>query len=203
MEDLHITDNPVQSIQVYRPHILDLLMPTLWSLLMLLPILLIILAVNAVGLTDQPLLKAGEWLFGGLYLVFVGSYFMMNVNFWYMDAWIIMPTGLMDVQLTSLFNRRVAQLGWNQVQDVQVLTTGVLATLFGYGNIRIQSAGKEGIFTMRAISNPRAVANLIDELRANSQQTAQDSPPTNTDLPTNPTPPQPFSSNLSNFSDGG
>lgn len=199
MEDLNIPTDPVQSIQVYRPHVLDLLIPTLWSLLMLLPALLIILAINAVGLTDQPLLRAGEWLFGGLYFVFVVSYLMMNVTFWYMDAWILTPAGLMDIQLNSLFNRRVAQLGWNQVQDVRVSTEGALASLFSYGNIRIQSAGKEGVFTMRAIPNPRAVADLIEELMVAGRQEPQSFPSADTDMPVPPS----SSDEFGNFSNGG
>ncbi len=181
MEELNISDDPVQSIQVYRPHILDLLGPAFWSFLMFLPGIVILLAISAVGLTEQPLFRAGAWLFGGLYLVFIASYLMMNVVFWYMDTWVATPTGLIDVQLVSLFHRRVAQLMWNQVQDVQVSTQGPLATFFGYGNIRIQSAGKEGIFTMRAIPNAKKVADLISELSANAHQqsgnsSASDSP---------------------------
>ena len=199
IDELNISADPTQSFRIYRPHILDLLVPTLWSLLMLLPALLIILAIHAVGLTDQPLLRASEWLFGGLYLVFVISYLMMNVIFWYMDAWIFTPAGLMDIQLLSLFNRRVAQLSWNQVQDVQVSTEGALASLFRYGNIRIQTAAKEGVFTMRAISNPREVADLIGELSAASQQEPQSFSPS-ADAP--PAPPPPPSNNFSDFSNG-
>lgn len=197
IDELNISADPTQSFRIYRPHILDLSIPALWSLLMLLPALLIILAINAVGLADQPLLRAGEWLFGGLYLVFVISYLMMNVIFWYMDAWIFTPAGLMDIQLISLFNRRVAQLGWNQVQDVQVSTEGALASLFRYGNIRIQTAAKEGVFVMRAISNPRAVADLIGELSAASQQEHQSFP-----ADANPSAPPSPPNNFSGFTNG-
>ncbi len=180
--------NPNQPLQIYRPHVVELLVPTLWSLLMLLPALLIILAVNAMGLIDGHTLQVGEWLFGGLYLVFVISYFMTNVIFWYMDAWILAPEGLMDIQLISFFNRRVAQLGWNQVQDVRESTEGILSTLFGYGNIVIQSAGKEGIFKMHSIINAKAVSDLIKEWASASQQMPQ-SPPADINPPTSSSPP--------------
>lgn len=162
--------SPENPVQVYRPHVFSLLVPTLWSLLMLLPIFLIALALTNMGIVSQPVMIAGQWLFGGLYLVFVVSYFMMNVIFWYMDAWLITSTGLVDVQLVALFDRRIAQIAWNQVQDVRVTTEGLLASLFGYGNITVQSAGKQGVFEMRSIPSARAVAELISEL-SNSART--------------------------------
>jgi len=150
----------------YRPHILNLLAPALWTVSMLIPPLLILIALNSIGVTGQPLLRAGEWMFGGLYLIFVISYFMMQIIFWYLDAWLLMPSGLIDIQLVSLFNRRVAQLGWNQVQDVKVTTQGLLASLFSFGDITVQTAGKQGMFELRSIPRARDVAQLISELSA-------------------------------------
>lgn len=156
----------------YRPHVLSMLAPALWSLIMLAPPLLIIISLSLAGMGDDPIVEAVEWWFGGLYLIFVISYFTMQVIFWYLDAWVLLPSGLIDVQLISLFNRRVAQLAWNQVQDVRVNTQGFLASLFGFGDIIVQTAGRQGIFEMRAIPHARDVAQLITELSSASRREA-------------------------------
>ncbi|MFA5010233.1 MAG: PH domain-containing protein [Patescibacteria group bacterium] len=159
--------------RTFRPHILKLLFPLLWAIIMLVPPLMISSTLNSMGLGEDPIIESASWLFGGLYLVFVISYFTMQVIFWYFDAWIITKNGLIDIQLVSLFNRRVAQLNWSQVQDVRVSIQGPLATLFYFGDIIVQTAGKEGVFELRAIPNARAVSDLIDELSQSAQSPAQ------------------------------
>ena len=155
---------PQEPVRQLRPHILNLLMPLLWSILMLVPAMLITITLRAIIDTASPAVATAEWLFGGLYLTFVTSYFMMHVIFWYLDAWLIMPTGLIDIQLISLFNRRIAELNWSQVQDVRVAISGVLANLFGFGDVIVQSAGRQGMFEMHSIPRANDVSKLIIEL---------------------------------------
>ena len=146
-----------------RRHLVNLAAPLMWSIAMLLPLVFVGLAIGGLGL-NQPSVLAGLWLFGGLYVVFVSSFFMMQWVFWYLDAWMITEHRLIDVQLVTLFNRRVSHLPLNQVQDVRVQTRGSLASLFGFGDITVQSAGKEGFFEMRSIPNAQTVATQINQL---------------------------------------
>lgn len=161
---------PQEPVQIKRPHILNLLAPFAWSSLMLLPAILIILALNNVFGTTNPTVNLAVWLFGGVYGAFIISYFMMHVIFWYLDAWLIMPTGLIDIQLVSLFNRRIAELNWGQVQDVRVAIRGVLANLFNFGDVTVQSAGRQGVFELRSIPHAHEVAKMIIELSSASRR---------------------------------
>ncbi|AKM84921.1 MAG: type IV-A pilus assembly ATPase PilB, type IV pilus assembly protein PilB [candidate division Kazan bacterium GW2011_GWA1_50_15] len=154
--------NPSSVAPLYlRRHVLDLLSPLWWSIVMLVPLVILLVALQTLGLADEPAVETGMWLFGGLYLVFVVNFFMMQWIFWYMDVWVLLPERLIDIQLISLFNRRVSQMNLNQVQDVRVSMQGVLASLIRFGNITVQSAGKEGFFELRSIPNARDVADLI------------------------------------------
>ncbi|OGB73534.1 hypothetical protein A3K24_01615 [candidate division Kazan bacterium RIFCSPHIGHO2_01_FULL_44_14] len=144
-----------------RRHSVDLLVPLGWSVLMLVPLLIFLIAINALGFADQSEVEIGLWLFGGLYVLFVVNFFMMQWIFWYMDVWIILPERLIDIQLISLFNRRVSQMNMDQVQDVRVTMQGVLSSIFRFGNITVQSAGKEGFFELRSIPGARDIADLI------------------------------------------
>lgn len=160
---------PQEPVQIHRPHILNLLAPLGWSVLMLLPPMLILVTLQNF-FSSSPMVALASWLFGGVYLIFVVSYFMMHVIFWYLDAWLIRATGLVDIQLLSLFNRRISELSWSQVQDVRVSTQGLLATLFNFGDVTVQSAGRSGVFELRSIPHASEVAKLISELASASQQ---------------------------------
>lgn len=150
--------------QVYRRHVLNLLAPVGWSATMLLPLLIVIVLMNTLGYIDEPLVRASLWLMGGTYLIFVLSFMMMQWIIWYLDIWILTNSRLVDTQLISLFNRKISQVPLNQVQDVRVDIKGYLPAIFRYGNVTVQSAGKEGFFQLNSISAPRDAARQILEL---------------------------------------
>ncbi len=153
-----------------RRHVINLLAPLLISLAMMLPFIIVSTILSVLDYTDKPVILAGIWLFGGLYLIFIASFFMMQWIVWYLDAWFITQHRLIDIQLVTLFNRRVAQIPFAQVQDVRTTMEGSLASLFKFGDITVQSAGKEGFFQMRSIPNARAVADRISELSEASKE---------------------------------
>lgn len=164
--DQNNTTSPTQEKirQVYRRHILNLLAPIGWSAVMLLPLIIMIVLANTLGFVGDPLVRAGLWSMGGIYLIFILSFMMMQWIIWYLDIWILTDSRLVDTQLISLFNRKISQVSLNQVQDVQVDVEGYLPTIFRYGNVKVQTAGKEGFFQLRAISEPRDAARQILEL---------------------------------------
>ncbi len=47
-----------------------------------------------------------------------------------------------QVNYLSLFNRQVTQLGIGNVEDVTVHQRGILAHIFGYGTLRVETAGE-------------------------------------------------------------
>lgn len=154
-----IEDEP----RLIRRHILDLLLPFIWSLLMLIPVALSFLVFNTFGLLESSLGLLGIWLFGGLYIMFVLSFFMTEWIFWYQDAWIITHDRLIDIQIVSLFNRRMSQISFNQIQDVRVEIQGYLQNIFNYGTVLVQSAGHQSFFQLNAIPRPTEIASEISD----------------------------------------
>ena len=155
---------------IVRRHILDLLLPAVWSLIMLLPVSLSYVVFQAVGITSDPAGVLAIWIFSGLYIVFVISFFMTEWTFWYQDAWIITHDRLIDIALVSLFNRRLSQLSFNQVQDIQVEMKGYLQNIFNYGNINVQSAGRQSFFQLQSVPRPAGLASKISDKSLLSQQ---------------------------------
>jgi membrane protein YdbS with pleckstrin-like domain len=149
---------------VLRRHVFNMLVPFGWSVVMLVPILLSVLSLSALGLITVPAIKASLWMFGGLYVVFVLSFLMMQWLFWYLDAWILTQERLIDIQLVTFFNRRISQVTFVQIQDVRITVQGTLASIFGFGDIKVQTAGKESFFELKSIPNARKWAERLSDL---------------------------------------
>ncbi len=150
--------------KVLRRHPLNLLLPAVWSFLMLFPTVFAYIFMNTADIFENPLAVLGFWLFTGLHVVFVLNFFMTHWVLWYMDAWLITRDRLIDIELVSLFNRRMSQIAFNQIQDVRVDVSGYLGNLLNYGNIRVQSAGRDTFFELTAIPKPYRVAQEISNL---------------------------------------
>ena len=63
----------------------------------------------------------------------------------------------------SLVNRKISQLSLAKIQDVSVEQRGILATVFNYGKIDIETAGEEANFAFEFAVNPYENAKFIIE----------------------------------------
>lgn len=61
----------------------------------------------------------------------------------------------------SLFNRKISQLNIGDVQDVTVTQNGVLAHMFNYGTLVVETAGEQQNYTFTYIPHPYESSKLI------------------------------------------
>ena len=102
-------------------------------------------------------------------LTFIGSlwlfiFWMKIAGIWtdyFLDIWIVTNKRIIDREQKGLFHRQVSTINLNRIQDITIETKGVLATLFHFGDIHVQSAGEAREFVMRGISNPKHVREII------------------------------------------
>ena len=59
-----------------------------------------------------------------------------------------------QIVYTSLFHRKVSQLSIGDVQDVTVAQKGILAHLFGYGTLVVETAGEQQNYTFTFVPDP-------------------------------------------------
>ncbi len=64
----------------------------------------------------------------------------------------------------ALFNRQVAQLSWENVEDVTVKQANILETLFNYGTLVVQTAGEMENFVFKLGKRPYPAAKVIRQL---------------------------------------
>ena len=83
---------------------------------------------------------------------------------YYLNTQIITNERIIDVNQKSLLNHATSELHINRCQDVTAEIKGLLATMFNFGNVQVQTAGEQERFVFQAIANPQDVAKLIMEL---------------------------------------
>lgn len=72
---------------------------------------------------------------------------------------------LVQVIQRSLFNCKTSRLSMSNVEDVNVEQTGVIANIFGYGTLTVQTAGEEDNFVFTYCPTPNIYAERILEAR--------------------------------------
>lgn len=140
-----------------------------------LPELVLVLIMIVVGVAVIALLGIGgvipyniRILVGSAYLLFLLLFALVEFFDFYFDLYIVTDRRIVDISQQKLFSRTVAELLLEDVEDVDSKTTGILATLFDFGDVEIQTAGSRPNFNFKKILHPNQVASIILDL---SEQT--------------------------------
>jgi uncharacterized membrane protein YdbT with pleckstrin-like domain len=90
--------------------------------------------------------------------------FVAWISFYY-DIYIICEDTIVDITQQGFFGRQIAELSLLRVQDVTSNIEGFLPTLFGYGDVLVETAGeKSQNFLLKSLPNPQEVAAKIMQL---------------------------------------
>jgi len=108
---------------------------------------------------------------------------MFTIGIWvYRRNFLILTNQhLILVEQRGLFTRTVSQLSLRRVQDVTGTTPGFLATILGYGNVTVETAGEEKNFIFTSVANP---TELADECLQAHEKYAE--PPVSSTNPADP-----------------
>ncbi len=107
---------------------------------------------------------ANPWvrlLFGLWWLLMWNGAFNTFTRY-FLDTWIITTTRIVDIHQFGFFERHVSSFLLPRVQDVTTDVNGIFPTLFGFGTLRVETAGDASQnFIMGGIPHPEAVRDLI------------------------------------------
>ena len=80
----------------------------------------------------------------------------------YLDLWVVTTTRIANIRQEGFFDRRVESFLLARVQDVTTEVSGIIATLFGIGSVRVETAGNASrTFRMHGLPDPEAVRDLV------------------------------------------
>ncbi len=92
-----------------------------------------------------------------LSIIFYGFVWIAAFTVWldyYLDIWIVTDQRILDVEQVGLFSRVVSEVDLEKIQDVTSEVHGMPATIFGFGDIQVQTADEEKKFTMKSVPHP-------------------------------------------------
>lgn len=159
-------------VLILRKHKLTLLFHALHLLtIIFLPILFYVF----VAPTMFPILLEGHYhrVFVLSSLIYYGFLWIVAFIIWvdyYLDIWIVTNQRLLDIEQIGFFNRVVSELDLKRIQDITSRVHGLIPTMFGFGNIHIQTAAEEHKFELKSVPHPITVRREIVKLYTHAKE---------------------------------
>lgn len=92
-----------------------------------------------------------------LYLLYS---FVATVVYWG-NEWIVTSDSLTQINQTTLFHKESSQLSLENLEDVSAIQNGILTHIFGYGILKVETAGEHSKFAFPYCPNPNYYAQQI------------------------------------------
>ncbi len=139
----------------------------------LLIVLAIIVFVVAPGVLTS-VEKGKVMAIGGLLLLLasficLGFVFISNKVYWG-NSWVLTSDSVTQISQRSLFDRQSSQLSLGNLEDVTAGQDGILAHMFNYGVLRVETAGERSKFMFPFCPNPNYYAQQILNAREQFEQ---------------------------------
>lgn len=118
----------------------------------------------------QPSFYSG--IFTNIIVITISVYYLIALTFvftawiiFYYDIYIVTNDSLYDITQQGFFGRKTAQLSLLRIQDVSCKVTGIIPTMFGYGDVLVETAGeKVENFLLEAVPDPQKFCSKVMEL---------------------------------------
>ncbi len=117
------------------------------------------------------LLTGGALYWGGLslfWIVFL-TFILLNWINDELDLFIVTDSRIIGIDQISALSRNVTECSLDRVQEVNAHTSGVLQTLFGFGDVHIHTASEASNMVIHyapdPVENARRINNIINEFR--------------------------------------
>lgn len=102
-----------------------------------------------------PLFLASVWT-----LLLWAKFFAIWTDY-YLDVWIVTDRRIVNIDQKGLFHREVSTLRMERIQDVTLEIEGIIATVLGFGDVLVQTAGETGEFVIKGVNNPEHIKRKI------------------------------------------
>ena len=94
------------------------------------------------------------------YLATIG-FVLTNFLHWFFNIYIVTNERIVDIDFYYLLFKRFSQAELEKIQDISYSTGGILATVFNYGEVMIETAGEAPNLEFVAVPRPDRVVETI------------------------------------------
>jgi len=102
-------------------------------------------------------------LLSSIYFFYIILFLFYNYFDFILDVWMITDSRIINIEQKALFAREASELDIDRIQDVTAEVRGILPTIFGYGDIYIQTAGEKERFVFRTVQHPYEMVKIISQ----------------------------------------
>jgi len=89
-------------------------------------------------------------------------------------VWLVTNQRIVDSVKNHWFHHQMSTADLVDIEDMSVIRSGLLNTMFDFGDIECQTAGAVRKFALRGIPRPREVQAMVDRLRDQARATAKE-----------------------------
>lgn len=144
-------------IVMFKPAFISIFLLTLPSVFIFFP------PFASLPATYQMIVSLGWYLF-------VFGYALSKFMGWFYNIYIVTDERIVDVDFVNILFRKISVAKIEEIQDVSITASGTFETLFGYGNVFIQTAAEVSEFDFLAIPKPDQVGKIINQLIDQEEQ---------------------------------
>jgi hypothetical protein len=98
------------------------------------------------------------------FIVFILSYIWFNILNWYFNVGIVTNRRVIDIDFDEVLYKEITVVQLDKIQDITVKSGGYFESLFDYGSILIQTAGKEANAVFDNVPYPTDAVQFINKL---------------------------------------
>ena len=125
--------------------------------LFIVPIFLNVLLVNF--MTFRQIL-----FFDLFWYSFIFSYVLVHILGWLFNVGIVTNQRVVDIDYSAILHKEVTGTSIEDITDVTAKTTGFIYSLFSFGNVFVQTAGKNQNIEFLRVPDPAEVTSIINRL---------------------------------------
>jgi hypothetical protein len=119
----------------------------------------VVIMVQTVSSTlfTNPVALAIGGVLGSIYYLGIWLFFFSLILDYYLDIWVLTNDRLIAVEQQGLFSRVISETDLWLIQDVTSEIKGIGATIFGFGNLHVQTAAEQARFHFENCGNPNGI----------------------------------------------
>lgn len=115
----------------------------------------------------SPQIKSALMIAFVLVLIVVALFAYVTTTIYKANRWILTSDSLTQISQVGLFRKQTSQLSLANLEDVTAEQRGMIQSMFGFGTLRVETAGERSKFVFPFCPNPNGCAQRVLLAREN------------------------------------
>lgn len=146
-----------------RQHLFILFVPILITVLLLIAPTLLFPIIPFLNL---PVRLPSEYLLVGTFVWYLATFGFALMSFlrWFFNIYIVTNERVVDIDFKFLLYKQFSEAKIGKIQDLTFKSGGIIAALFNYGDVMVETAGEVPNIEFDKVPRPEKVVQTISEL---------------------------------------